>query len=332
MFDIIIFGTASQDVFCEGVNFAQTKNSAFRVGKGICLPLGSKIEISQIVFASGGVGTNAATSFSRQNLKTAVVCRLGSDISGKEIIQELNKEKIETKFIQLDLDTSTAYSVIFLTESGERTILSYKGAGEKLKEKEIFWDKLKTKWFYLGSLAGNEVLLRKIFSFAKKNKIKIAGNPGSRELKILKEQPTLLNNYDVFIVNQEEASFLTDILYQKEKEIFQKLDKWVQGIVAMTKGAKGVAVSDGQNVWQAGIFPEEKLVDRTGAGDGFGSGFTAGLLQKSNDIDFAVRLASANATSIVEHIGAKKGILSKAEFENSSRWKRLSIKKIPLKI
>lgn len=332
MFDVVVFGTATQDVFCEGVNFARLKNPIFRVGEGICLPFGSKIEIPRIVFAGGGVGTNAAVSFSRQGLKTAVVCRLGYDVSGEEIIRELKKEKIETKFIQKDLDASSAYSVIFLTKSGERTILSYKGAGEGLTEKEISWAQLKTKWFYVGSLGGNEILLREIFSFAKKNKIKIAGNPGGRELKILKERPELLNNYDVFIVNQEESSYLTDISYQKESEVFRKLDEWVRGIVAMTKGAKGAAVSDGRNVWQAGIFPEKKVVDRTGAGDGFGSGFAAGLAQKPGDLDFAVRLASANATSVVEHIGAKKGILSKIEFESSSRWEKLAVKKIPLKI
>jgi len=325
MYDIITIGTATRDGFFEGINFFKIKNSRFRVGEGICLPFGSKIEVPKLTFTTGGVGTNAATTFRRQTLKTAVICRVGPDVSGEEIIRALKREGIDTKFIQKDPDTPTAYSVIFLTESGERTILSYKGTGEELTEKEIPWGKLSAKWFYIGSLGGNKKLLQKLFSFAKKNKIKVAGNPGARELKILKTEPKLLNNYDVFIVNQEEASYLVGIPYQREKEIFQKLDQWVKGIVVMTKGPQGVSVSDSKTLWQAGTFKERKLVDRTGAGDAFGSGFVAGLL-KTSAIEYAIRLSSANATSVVEYIGAKEGIITKKHFQQSPRWKKLNIK------
>ncbi len=332
MYDIITIGTATRDGFFEGINFLKIKDSRFRVGEGICLPFGSKVEVPKVTFTTGGVGTNTAATFSRQELKTAVICRVGLDVSGEEIIRGLTRDKINTSFVQKDNDTPTAYSVIFLTESGERTILSYKGAGEKLSEKEILWRKLRTKWFFIGSLGGNEKLLKDFFSFAKKNKIKVAGNPGSRELEILKAEPSLLNYYDVFIVNQEEASYLTGIPYQQEKSVFQKLDQWVNGIVVMTKGPKGLIVSNGEVIWQAGTFKERKIADRTGAGDSLGSGFVAGLLQASSvksqasRIEYAIRLGSANATSVVEHIGAKEGILTKREFEKSPRWEKLEIK------
>ena len=337
MYDIITIGTATRDGFFEGINFVKIKDRRFRVGEGICLPFGSKIEVPKVTFTTGGAAT-----FSRQGLKTAIICRVGPDVSGEEVIRGLLQEKIDIRFVQKDLNTPTAYSVIFLTKSGERTILSYKGTGEELTENEVLWSKLQTKWFYIGSLGGNEKLLRKLFFFAKRNKIKVAGNPGSRELKILKIKQGLLDNYDVFIVNQEEASYLTGVPYQKEKEIFRKLDDWVKGIVVMTKGPKGVAVSDGQAIWQAGTFKERKIVDRTGAGDAFGSGFVAGLIHSSknkfvlidkiypkgftsSELKSAIRLGSANATSVVEHIGAKKGIITKREFERSSRWNNLKI-------
>ena len=335
MLDVITIGTATRDGFFEGINFLKTKDSRFRVGEGICLPFGSKVEVPKVFFTTGGVGTNTAATFSRQELKTAVICRVGQDVSGEEIIRGLSRDKINTSFIQKDKNIPTAYSVIFLTDSGERTILSYKGAGEKLSEKEIPWRKLRTKWFFIGSLGGNEKLLKDLFFFAKKNKIKVAGNPGSRELEILKRQPELLNNYDVFVVNQEEASYLTGISYQKEKKVFEKLDHWVNGIVVMTRGPKGLIVSNGEIIWQAGIFKERRIVDRTGAGDSLGSGFVAGLIQKapkssfitSEAIEYAIRLGSANATSNVEYVGAKEGLLNKNDFLKSSRWEKLEIKK-----
>jgi len=116
-----------------------------------------------------------------------------------------------------------------------------------------------------------------------------------------------------------------DVPYQEEKAVFQKLDQWVKGIVVMTKGPEGVSVSDGKNFWQAGIFPEKKLVDRTGAGDAFGSGFTAGMIL-GNSVDYAIRLASANATAKVEQLGAKAGLLTQKDFQ-APRWGKLAIKK-----
>ena len=101
----------------------------------------------------------------------------------------------------------------------------------------------------------------------------------------------------------------------------------MKGIVVMTKGPQGVAVSDGKMIWQAGSFKEKKMVDRTGAGDAFGSGFVAGLIQASR-IEYAIRLGSANATSVVEYVGAKKGIVTKNDFEKSSRWKNFKINKL----
>ena len=82
---------------------------------------------------------------------------------------------------------------------------------------------------------------------------------------------------------------------------------------------------------------EQKLVDRTGAGDAFGSGFVAGLLhQRSTSniepptveaIKYAIRLATANAASVVEHIGATEGTLTKQQFETDPRWQNLKIEK-----
>ena len=103
---------------------------------------------------------------------------------------------------------------------------------------------------------------------------------------------------------------------------FWHLDKAVKGIAVVTEGQKGLVVSDGKKVFRAGIFKNKKVIDRTGAGDSFGSGFVAGLMRKNN-IEYAIRLGLANAASVVEHFGAKEGIITKAEFEKSSRWKKI---------
>jgi len=336
MYDVFAIGSATRDGFFEGIPFVFVKDKKFRVGKGIALPFGGKIKVPKVTFTTGGGGTNTAATFSRQGFKTGCICRVGNDVSAEEIRRELEREGVDTKFFQIDKKTPSAYSVIFLTKSGERTILSYKGAGDNISEKEIPWNKIKTRWLYLNSLAGNRSILEKAVNFTKKNKVFLAMNPGAGELNNLKKSPQLLSYFDIFILNQEEASYLTGISYFKEKELFKKLDKLIEGLVVMTKGPKGLVVSDGKTLWRAGIYKEKRVADRTGAGDAFASGFVAAFAGKKivrignrsifnkKDIEKAIKLGSANATSVVEYIGAKTGILYKKDLVNK-RWNKLAI-------
>ena len=130
------------------------------------------------------------------------------------------------------------------------------------------------------------------------------------------------------IVNREEAAHLTGVDYRKERPMFRKFDELIDGIAVMTDGKRGARVSDGTYIYTAGVFKEKEMVDRTGAGDAFGSGFVAGLMGK-RDIHHALRLASANATSVVESVGAHLGALRKGQIDDK-RWKYLDLDIEPL--
>lgn len=332
-FDVITIGSATRDGFFEGVDFLSVEGKCFATNKGICLPLGAKIRVPKVHFLTGGSSTNTAVSFARHKLKTAVICRVGDDISGKTIIEEQKKENIDTQFIQKDYIVPTAYSVIFLTSSGERTILSYKGCAENLTIQEIPWKKIKTRWLCIGSLGKEKNILKKVIEFAVSKNIKLAINPGWYELNWLKKNPKWLNKFEIFICNQEEAAYFTDIPYSKEKKIFKKLDDLVKGIVIMTKGKNGVSVSNGKTLWKAGVFKKQKVRDTTGAGDAFASAFIAAFIKKKKIdeklIKEAIRAGSANATSVIEYIGTKPGILYKKDFKRS-RFQHLKITKLKL--
>ena len=328
-FDVIAIGTATRDAFLKSKDFAIVKDKRFKTGQALCVSLGSKIEIPEIIFTTGGGATNAAVTFARQGLKTACITKVGSDVSGETIKRELAKEKIFTGFVRTSEELPTAYSIIMIAPSGERTVLVYRGVSEKLRESEIPWPRLKAEWFYIAPLGGeNAKLFEPFVKFAVKNKIKIAVDPSAALIKLgLKKLKPLLRHIDVFKCNQEEASYLTGIPYQKEKEIFKKFDELIRGVAVMTKGPDGLSASDGKFIYQAGTYKEKRVADRTGAGDAFGSGFIAGLIQTGN-MEYAISLGTANATSKVEHIGAKAGLLTKPEFKK--RFKPLKIKKIKL--
>jgi len=330
MFDIVTFGSATRDLFIRSKDFKTLKNKEFITGQGICFNSGSKIYLDDLFFATGGGGTNTAATFSMQGLKTAYVGMVGKDTGGRAIKEELRDLKI-TSFISEDDKFKTAYSIIVSVSLKERTILVYNGACHYLETKDIPFTKLKAKWFYIAGLSGKSAqTLLPIINFAQKNKIKVALNPGATQLNPgLNKLKNILDTVDVLLLNQEEGAKLAGLAFDKEKEIFKKLDKYVRGIVIMTKGPEGVVVSDGKYIYSAGTFREKKYADRTGAGDAFGSGFVSGLI-KTNKIEEAIRLGSANGTAVVEEMGAKNGLLTKSQFEKESRWKNFKITKIKL--
>lgn len=325
MFDVIVFGSATRDAFLKSKQMKIIKDSHFPTGAAECFSLGSKIELDELAFTTGGGGSNAVVSLARQGFKTALVARVGLDLGGKAIIEELHNEKSSAKFVQQDQKVPTSYSFVLLSPGGERTILVYRGASKNIDAKEIDFEGLKqAKWFFFcGSFAGDFKLLEKIFKIAKENNIKIAINPGSLELKFgVKRLKPLFENVNILMMNDEEAAEFFGEKMENEKEILEKASKFINGIFVMTKGPRGVVVYDKENYYRAGI-PKSKIVDRTGAGDAFSSGFVAATLD-GKDIEEAIQLGTANATSKLLYFGAKKGLLKKYDW---GPWKKVKITK-----
>jgi len=304
-------------------NLQVVEDEKFITKKGLCVPLGSKMHMESVFFAMGGCGTNTAVTFARQGFKTAYLGQIGQDGGGQGVKEELKKQGVSLEFLKETDRWPTAYSVILSLPEVGRSILEYLGACHHLKKEDIPFEKLAAEWFYLGPLSGeSHKVFKPIVDFASEKKIKLAVNPGKTQLEDdLETLRASLNKIDILILNQEEAAKLTGLDFQKEKEIFEKLDEWVEGIVVMTKGPAGVVVSDGQNLYSAGI-PESDLVDRTGAGDAFGSGFVAGWIDKK-DISYAIQLGTANATACLQKLGATNGLLKKGEW---GPWPKIEVK------
>jgi len=333
MFDVVSIGTATTDVFLK-TDKSSLKKSFFGTKKFQCFPLGEKIGSSDLVLSTGGGAANSAVSFTRQKLSTGVVFKVGDDIFGTQVIKSLQSEKIST-FPSIAQKRKTDFSTILITPDGSRTILVHRDASSSLTSKDIPFSKLKTSWVYINPSNISFSVINSLVSKFKEQGTKIALNPSQSFIDIGAEKlHPLLNKINVIILNREEASSLTGISYSKEKEIFKKFDELVEGIAVMTEGPKGVMVSDGTRIFRAGIFKNQEIVDRTGAGDAFGSGFVSGLIRSkencqqgicgTENIKQAIRLGSANATSVVEQFGAQAGLLTKTQL-NSPRFKRLKI-------
>jgi ribokinase len=329
MYDIITFGSAAQDIHIKSKAFKIVENKTdFATGEGICLPFGSKIDVEDIIFASGGGGTNTAAAFAKQGFRVAFCGAIGVDVSGLEIVKELKQLRIDTRFLVKKKEKHTNQSIIISgapSGSGQdRTILVYRGASELMCKEDIPLKKLRAKWFFLAPFTG---LLHDSFGelvgFAYQNKIKVAVNPSKQQLSMSPETlKNVFSKVDILFLNQEEASCLTKISYEQESEIFKKIDEICPGIAVMTKGGEGVIVSDGKYLYSARPDPNRKIIDTTGAGDAFASGFLSDYIRYNGDIEKAIQMGLANSAANLSEVGAKTGLLNK-----NSKFERVRVTK-----
>ncbi len=322
MFDVITFGSAARDIFLRSKQFLIGNFDLTGPQKEILLPYGLKVDVEDIHFHSGGGGVNTATTFSSRGLKVAYSGTIGSDIGGKEILKELRKKHIDTRFVLKTSKKPTNLSVIFSTPQ-ERTILVYKGASQVLKSSQIHWAKIKeTEWFYIASLGKNaDKFFEDLLVFARKNKIKVMVNPGLPQLKLpLKRLRPLLKKIDILLLNQEEGQILIRDSSLKREELVRSIKKIFPGILIITNGTRKLFVVDNKCLYSAFPLIQKEAVDKTGAGDAFGSGFLAGYIKHKGNIKQAIQLAVANAASCLTKWGAEEGILKKNE-----KFKRVKV-------
>jgi len=314
MFDVITFGSSTWDVFIRDKDIFSKKNSKFFNNKSICFPLGSKIDIDEIHFFSGGGGSNTAASFLSLGFKTAYCGMVGDDPAGKQIINEMAFRGADTSFIVKSSKIPTNHSFILSIPGKDRTILTYRGASDYFSLKDIPFNRIKSKWIYIAPLSGTTKLsFEKIVNFAAENNIKVAVNLGNSQLQMpFSKIRDILRKVDVLILNKEEASLLTGIDYKKEKKIINSISSLFSGIFVMTKGSNGLSVYYDNILYSAKVI-SSKVVDRTGAGDSFGAGFVSGIIQ-GESIEHAIQLGSANATSCLKEWGAKNGLLKKDSY------------------
>lgn len=324
MFDIITIGSATRDVFLQSKEIKIKPSLTSPTGLDECLPMGAKIELKKITFDTGGGATNAAATFANLGLNVATICRIGQDLGGIEVSHALKKFHISDQFLQIDKKEGTAYSLILLAGSGQRSILVYRGASQKISSKDIPWHKINSKWLYISSLAGDLGLIKKIWAVAKKKKIKIAWNPGGRELDWgLSRLTSFIEQTHFFTVNTEEAAKLTKEKAGNIKAAATKLKKICLHL-SLTDGQRGAYA------WykDKALFAPSlnvKRINTTGAGDAFGSGFVAGLIKKP-DLGYALKLGTLNANMVITKMGAKNGLLK--NIPTSKNLNRVKIKQI----
>lgn len=303
---ILSLGSALQDIYLiDHDDFIGTKKG--EVEKLEQINIGSKVDIDNISFEVGGGGTNSAVTFARHGHETIFLGNIGNDPAGQAIESLLDDEGIDTSYITHVDKQKTGVSVVLLdTKSGERTILTYRGASAKfnnLTEDDL--DTINPDYMYVTSLRGDMDTLLRFFEKAHDMGVKIMFNPGKLEIKEKKKLLGLLDLVDILLVNKTEAAEIVPgkIL----EELMSHLNAYCKTVI-ITTGSMGAIATDSKETYRFGIYEDLPVKDTTGAGDSFGSGFLAHLAAGHSFKDSLV-FGSANSTSVVTKLGAKAGIL-----------------------
>ena len=273
--------------------------------------VGTKVDIDKLSYEVGGGAVNSAISFVRHGHEAVVMSNIAHDAAGDAILRALDKEGVDTSYVDYDSSKSTGSSVILLdSRGGERTILTYRGASTKFDNflpEDL--ERINPDWMYITTMRGDMETLGKFLRKASNLGVKVMFNPGVKELEDSKKLTSFLKYVEVLLVNKHEAgqivpgTMLDELLYHLKGYVHYAI---------ITDGAMGGIATDGSETYRFGLYEDVKIKDATGAGDAFGSGFLAALASGKKFKDCLV-FASANSTSVVSKIGANKGALYAGE-------------------
>ena len=299
----------------------------------LCLINGAKIPYESLtVIPAVGNSPNAAVAAARLGLASGLVSDLGADEYGTECLQALAEEHVDSSLVKKHEGKRTNYHYV-LWYRDERTILI------KHEEYPYALPELgAVRWIYLSSLGEQSLPYHEaIAAYVETHPgTKFAFQPGTFQIKLgAKKLSALYKVSEIFFCNTDEARIIlgalevglpSGSLTSSQDWIAPALsaDRLARALSAL--GPKIAVITDGPHgaycydshtgtAYFMPPYPDPKPpFERTGAGDAFSSTFTAALaLGKS--IEEALSWAPINSMSVVQKIGARGGLLKRAELE-----------------
>ncbi|MBI4152008.1 carbohydrate kinase family protein [Candidatus Woesearchaeota archaeon] len=312
-YDVLCIGSATVDRFL-------TINSPFEM-----IHPGDKVLVQAAETHSGGGATNSAAALSLLGLKVKMLTKIGDDHDAEFILREMKRYKVPNLCTRRSRRPTDSATVISAPKNADRIIFVHKGASQDLQVADFTITSPLPRWIYLATLWGDAFQTeKKIASFAQAKKIPLVFNPslylaakGKSFLKSILDATTLL------VLNIEEAQALLKTTEDKTKNLLKRLHAEGPKMIIITNGAKRCwALYD--NRTYSFIPPTVKVVHTAGAGDAFTSGVVAGMIKRWKFED-CLRLGQINASSVIQHIGAKNKLLTEREARHELQKKKINI-------
>ncbi|MDP3875236.1 MAG: carbohydrate kinase family protein [bacterium] len=312
MHDFVAIGETTIDAFIKLEN-ASINCDIDNENCKICLPFAAKVPYEFVVEvpAVGNAG-NASVAASRLGLKSALVANVGKDSDGEKCLRALETEGVSTEYIGIQESEKTNYHYVLWYEN-DRTILQ-----KHSKFKYKLPDVGEPNWIYLTSLGrDSEKYHREIAEYLKNfPNIKLAFQPGIFQISFGKDKlKDIYERSNILFCNVGEAEKILGLNTLGIEELLKRMQALGPKIVVITDGPKGAHAFEGKDMWFQPPYPDPKPpFERTGAGDAF-STTTVAALALSNDLPTSLSWGAVNSMSVVQQIGAQKGLLTRPQIE-----------------
>ncbi len=266
-------------------------------------------QISKFQTISGGSAANTAVGFSSFGGAAAFIGKVGNDKFGRLFEESIKKENIfYSSNIDSNMSDLTSKSIVLVTKDAERTMCTFLGASTDIHLSEIdfsMFDKSKIVYFE-GYLYDTETSKNTILEICKKikNKNIICSLSLSDSFCIERHKNDFLNlireHIDIVFCNHDELKALFNLDFQSSLASLRDIVK--RGCV--TLGSKGSIVFDDNEVLNISAISNKNVLDTTGAGDLYASGYLFGLSKKYSLHDCG-QLGSLASSEIISYLGAR---------------------------
>ena len=306
MHDILSIGTATVDAF-----LTIPENSVHcHMDDKTCelsFPLGQKIPLENAEFLIGGNASNVSVGLSRLGLSAMLFAEIGNDEFAQKILRSLSEEHVNLSHV-IQTETQSSFAM-GLQYKGDRTLF----VRHQKREHQFNFD-VKAKWMYLSSLGTVwEEAYQKAYTAVLTHHMYLACNPGTLQIQAgFAKIATILSRADILFLNTDEAAELLGKKNQSVEELLIAYRAHGVKIVVLTDGKNGSYTKGPDGVTYHVGIANHPVVERTGAGDAYSSGFLAAIIHGHSTRD-AMVWGTLNASSVVGKVGSQPGLLHSYE-------------------
>ena len=260
--------------------------------------------------ASGGSAANTVAGLASLGADCAFIGKVHDDELGKLFKRDIGAAGIDFFTKPLEEGPMTARSIVLVTPDTQRSMFTYLGAARKLSiddidEKLISQSRYLFIEGYLWDDDNSHTALLKACEFAHKHKREVAFSVSDTSCvkNHRKEMKEFIHKHvDILFANEEELLELFE-----EKDFYKCLDlvKPMVQISAITRDSRGSVIVNGrEKIFVEAEQMEKEIVDSTGAGDIYASGFLYGMV-KGRSLGTCAIIGSIAASEVITHYGAR---------------------------
>ena len=255
----------------------------------------------------GGKGANQAVAVARLGGNSSFISKVGSDIFGRQSLQLLENEGIDTAGVITDQENPSGVALITVDKSGENSIVVASGANAYLSASDVesMVNKINQPVVFLVQLEIPMETVKFAARYAQSHGIQFILNPAPSSALVSEIFPLI----DIITPNANEAEMLSGIRVTDKDSARQAAEylheKGVKNVVITTGKSGAVLLEEGK--FSTIPAPSVDAIDTTAAGDVFNGALSVALTEGKN-LENAVRFACQAAALTVTKMGAQSSV------------------------